>query len=134
MIDKNMLIGDINNFSSYLILHNSINILDKKLLSINIIEEICLISWEDKNNTYWHLKILEKNVNLAFYIQIIIEGIGFEIVKLKATSLQSGVLKRYNNIGFYKGSFLQNDQVLKTLDKQYQILIINIFINQNKLK
>lgn len=40
-----------------------------------------------------------------------------KIIKLKGIPLKGGASNRYNNISFYKSSFFEDDQVLKTLEK-----------------
>lgn len=48
-------------------LHNNMNILSIRLLSPNVLERVCLISQEVKDNTCQYFKIIREIINLTLY-------------------------------------------------------------------
>lgn len=76
---------------------------------------------------------MEKIVNLAFYAQVVDEGITIEVAKLKGVSLQSKAPKRCGDDGFDNDNFLQSYKALEILDKEYYVPVINVFIYRHYL-
>lgn len=72
-----------------------------------------------------------ESVDLALYAQVVNEGITVKVAELRGIPLQNGALKRYDNVGFHKNSFLEGDQALETLDKQHHVSIVNVLANRH---
>lgn len=71
------------NVASYIILHNSTNVLCKGLLNLNIVKKVGFISKEAKNYTRKYFKIREKSINLVFYIQVVVKHIVAKVVEVR---------------------------------------------------
>lgn len=65
--------------------HDSANVLGGRLLSINVIEGICLIGQKAKGNACWYFKVMGENVDPA--ARVVIEGIAVKVAELKGISL-----------------------------------------------
>lgn len=66
-----------------------------------------------------------EGVNPTLHFRIIVEGIAVEVAEFKDISLQGGALNRCSNVDFYKNNFFEDDQALKTLDKQHHVSVVN---------
>lgn len=71
-MNKKKFISDIENVTSYKILHNTMDVLGRKLSRINIIKKVNFITQKVKRNACWYLKTMKTCINLNFYSQIII--------------------------------------------------------------
>lgn len=83
-VGKENLIGHINDIVSYAILYNSIYVLNKKLLRLNVIERVSFVSEEVKCNAGRHFETLEKCIHLALYTWIIIELVAIKVAKFRS--------------------------------------------------
>lgn len=63
--------------------HDSINILDGDSSSMSVVEGVCFVGQEAKNNTCWHFEVIRKDVNLVFHIRVVVEGIVVKVTKLR---------------------------------------------------
>lgn len=54
-----------------------------------------------------------------------------KVVKFKGVQFQDGALEECSNIGFDEGSALEGEKALKTLYKEYNVLIIYVSTYQN---
>lgn len=77
--------------------------------------------------------MMGKSVDLALYVQVVVESVAVKVAKLRGIPLQGGVLKRYNNIGFHKKSSLEGHKALEMLDKKYYVFVVNIFAYKHYL-
>lgn len=82
MVCKRELIGNVDNIIFYSVSYDSANILRRMLLNLNIIERVCLIHKEAKNNPRRYLKTMGEGINLVLYIWVVIEGVVVEVAKL----------------------------------------------------
>lgn len=114
-------------------LHNSTNVLRKGLLDLNIVKSIRLIDEEVKDHACRYLKTMEKSINSAFLVWVVIERVTIKLAKLRDVPLQGGVLDKCDNVGFDKGSVSKNYEVLKTLHKKHDVSMVYVFSYQNYL-
>lgn len=56
-------------------------------MNSNVFEQITLIYQEVNNNAYWYLKTIRKCINLAFYAQVVVEGIAVKVAKFRDVPL-----------------------------------------------
>lgn len=83
------------NVASYIILHNSTNVLCKDLLDLNIVKKVGFISEEAKNHTRKQFKMKEKSINLVFHIQVVVKHIVAKVVEVRDILFQDETLKKY---------------------------------------
>lgn len=76
---------------------------------------------------------MKESINPVFHAKVVIECITVKVAKFRDIPLYGRALKGYNNIGFHKNSASENDKVLKTLYKEQNIPIIDVFLYQNYL-
>lgn len=80
---KRKLIRDVDNIASYAMSHNSANVLGGGSPSTSVVKRVRLIGEEAKGNARWYLKVIEEDVDLAFYTRVVVEGITVEIAELR---------------------------------------------------
>lgn len=56
-----------------------------------------------------------------------------KIVELQRIPFYGGTTKQYKDVCFNKSGALEDNKVLKALDKEYYILIVYVFFNQDYL-
>lgn len=61
------MIYDIDDIASYVVPHDSSNVLDRELLSMSIVKEVYLIGQESEGNTYQYFEMVKEGVNLSLY-------------------------------------------------------------------
>lgn len=66
-VGKRKLVGNVDNVASYIMAHNSINVLCKESLSLSVIEGVRLIGEEAKGHARRHLKMIRESINPTFY-------------------------------------------------------------------
>lgn len=98
---------------------------------MGIVERVCFIGKKTKNHIYRHLKTMRECMNPALYPWIVIEHISTKVAKFRGVPLQGGALERFANIGFDKGSASESYKALKTLHKEQNVLIIDVFSYQH---
>lgn len=69
---------------------------------MSVVERICLVSQEVKDNVCWYFEAIKEGVDSAFHAQVVVKGIAVEVAELKAVPLQSGASKGCGNVGFDK--------------------------------
>lgn len=131
LIGKRKLIGNIDNITSYVILHDSANVLGTRLLNTNISEGLHLIDQKTKDNACWYLKVMHKGVNLALYTRVVVQVIAVKVVKLRDVLLQSKALEGCGHVRFHKNSFSEDPEALEILDEQYYVFVVNVFTNRH---
>ena len=82
MVGKIELIDNIDNVAFYIVLHDSTNVFRRWSSGLSIIDRVCFICEEAKNNTRKYLKIMKEGINLAFHAQVIIKYIAVEVTEL----------------------------------------------------
>lgn len=83
MVGKKELIGDVDNVTSYTMLHNSRNILRKRLSGSSIVKVVRLINEEAKVYTRRYLKTMRESINPAFHALVVIDRVIIKIVEFK---------------------------------------------------
>ena len=111
--------------------HDSANVLGGRSSSTSIVEGICLVGWEAKGDACRHFETMGEGVDPALYSRVVVEGVAVEVAEFRGVPLQGGASEGRGNVGFYKGSPLEGDQALKTLDKQHHVPVVNILANQH---
>lgn len=124
------MICDIDNIASYVVPHDSANVLGEGSLRTSIIKRVCLVGQKVKGNARWYFEAMEEGVDPAFHARVVVESIAVKIAKLRGIPLQGGASKRYGNVGFNKDHSLESYQTLKMLDKEYYVLIINVLAHR----
>lgn len=87
MVGKKQLIGNVDGITSYTVLHNSMHVLRKGPLVLNVIESVGLISEEVKGYACRYLKIMGKSINPAFHACDVIERIVVNVTELRGIPL-----------------------------------------------
>lgn len=83
---KRELIGDVDNITSYSVLHNSTNVLCRGLPGLSVGENVRLIGEQAKSHVHRYLKMISEGVNPAFHAWVIIERVMVEVAELKDVS------------------------------------------------
>lgn len=84
---KKKLVGNVDDVIFYTILHNSTNVFCRRLLDLNVVKKVCLISEEVKSYAYRYLKTIEKSINPAFYTWVVIKRVAVKVTKFRGISL-----------------------------------------------
>lgn len=74
-----------------------------------------------------------KDVDPAFYARVVVEDITVEITEFRSVPFQSGTSEWRRDIDFYEGDAPKRDETLKSLYKEYNIPIVDIFTYRNYL-
>lgn len=72
---------------------------------------------------------MKECIDLTFHAQVIVKDIAVKVVELKGILFEGGALERHCNIGFYQSSASKSDKVLKTLHKEYNVFIVQVFFH-----
>lgn len=86
MIGKRKLIGNVDDVLSYAVLHNSANILGRRLSNTSVVKRVCFVSQEAKDNAYQYFQMMEESVDSAIHTQVIVEGIAVKVTELRGVS------------------------------------------------
>lgn len=73
MVGERRLIDDIDNIESYIVLYDSVDVLRRLLLDLNVIKRVNLIYKEIKGHTCRYLKTMGEDINLTFHARVVIE-------------------------------------------------------------
>lgn len=74
---------------------------------------------------------MREDIDPALHSRVIVEGVAVKVDEFRDIPLHDGALKERGDVGFYKGSRLEADQALETLDKQHHVFVVNILANRH---
>ena len=70
-----------------------------------------------------------EGIDPALHSRVVVEDVAIKVAEFKGIPLQSGASEGRGDVGFYKGSSLESDQALETLDKQHYVPVVNVLAN-----
>lgn len=108
-------------------LHNSANILGRRLSSTRIVEGVRLVNQEIKGNARRYLEVIKKGVVPVLTARVVVEGIAVEITEVRGIPFYGETLKWRCNVDFHEGGISKCDKTLKMVHKEYDVSIVNIF-------
>lgn len=76
------MIANVNNVTSYTILHNSGIILRKGTSGLNFIKKVYLIREKAKGKARRYFKTMREDIYLAFHAPVVIESVVVEVAEL----------------------------------------------------
>lgn len=76
------MIDNVDNVASYIVSHNSADVLRKGSSGPSIIESINLIREETKGHARRYFKTIREGINPAFHAQVIIKRVAVEVAEL----------------------------------------------------
>lgn len=87
MVGKKKLIGNVNNIGSYIVSHDSTNVLCRGPLGLNIVNKVRFIGEKAKTHASRYLNTMEESINPVFYARVLIECVAVEVVEFRDVPL-----------------------------------------------